>query len=100
MARIISLSHTLVSQVTGLQPEDEEGDFRALVDTTTRSLDYNVKAAPSSSMNDITKLLHGSVFSPFPAFIADRGPLAVVLKGRGSTHKSLGLMPLNNLSLY
>jgi hypothetical protein len=62
MSRIISLSHTLVSQITGLQPEDEDGEFRALVDVVKRSLDYNVKAAPSSSMNDITKQLHGSVF--------------------------------------
>ena len=62
MSRIISLSHTLVSQATGLQPEDEDGEFRALVDVVKRSLDYNVKAAPSSSMNDVTKQLHGSVF--------------------------------------
>lgn len=62
MSRIISLSHTLVSHMTGLQPEDEDGEFRALVDVVKRSLDYNVKAAPSSSMNDITKQLHGSVF--------------------------------------
>jgi len=64
MSRIISLSHTLVSQITALQPEDEDGEFRALVDVVKRSLDYNVKAAPSSSMNDITKQLHGCVF-PF-----------------------------------
>jgi len=62
MSRIISLSHTLVSQITGLQPEDKDGEFRALVDVVKRSLDYNVKAAPSSSMNDVTKQLHGSVF--------------------------------------
>ena len=62
MSRIISLSHTLVSQITSLQPEDDGREFRALVDVVTRSLDYNVKAAPSSSMNDITKQLHGSVF--------------------------------------
>jgi hypothetical protein len=62
MSRIISLSHTLVSQTTSLQPEDDDGEFRALVDVVTRSLDYNVKAAPSSSMNDVTKQLHGSVF--------------------------------------
>jgi hypothetical protein len=61
LSRIITLSHTLVSQITGLQPEDEDGDFRALVDFTIRSFDYNAKAAPSSSMNDIAKLLHGSV---------------------------------------
>jgi hypothetical protein len=62
MSRIISLSHTLVSQMTSLQSEDDDGEFRALVDVVTRSLDYNVKAAPSSSMNDVTKQLHGSVF--------------------------------------
>ncbi|KAH9999974.1 hypothetical protein BJV77DRAFT_975603, partial [Russula vinacea] len=59
MSRIISLCHTLVSQLTGLQPEDEDGEFRALADIVIRSLDYNTKAAPSSSMNDITKQLHG-----------------------------------------
>jgi hypothetical protein len=64
MSRIISLSHTLISQITNLQPEDDDGEFRALVDVVTRSLDYNVKAAPSSSMNDVTKQLHGSVL-PF-----------------------------------
>ena len=67
MSRVISLSHTLVSQITGLQPEDE-GDFRALVDFTIRSFDYNAKAAPSSSMNDIAKLLHGSVLPLSSAF--------------------------------
>ena len=97
MSRIISLSHTLVSQITKLQPEDEEGDFRALVDFTTKSLDYNVKAAPSSSMNDITKLLHGSVSSSCAPLIVDPG--LVVPKGHESTHKSLGLMPLSILSL-
>jgi hypothetical protein len=61
MSRIINLSHTLVSQITGLQPEDEDGEFRALVDVVKRSLDYNVKAAPSSSMNDVTKQLDGYV---------------------------------------
>jgi hypothetical protein len=60
MSRVISLGHTLVSHITGLQPED--GEFRALVDVVKRSLDYNAKAAPSSSMNDVTKQLHGSVF--------------------------------------
>lgn len=64
MSRIISLSHTLISQITNLQPEDDGGEFRALVDVVTRCLDYNVKAAPSSSMNDVTKQLHGSVL-PF-----------------------------------
>jgi hypothetical protein len=61
MSRIITLCHTLVSQLTGLQPEDEDGEFRALADIVIRSLDYNTKAAPSSSMNDITKQLNGSV---------------------------------------
>lgn len=61
MSRTISLCHTLVPQVTGLRPEDEDGDFRALVEIAMRSLDYNAKAAPSSSMNDIAKQLHGSV---------------------------------------
>ena len=61
MSRITSLCHTLVSQITGLQPEDEESDFRAWADIVIRSLDYNAKAAPSCSMNDITKQLHGSV---------------------------------------
>ncbi len=98
MSRVISLCHTLVSQITRLQPEDEEGDFRALVDMTTRSLDYNAKAAPSSSMNDIAKLLHGSVFPPCPPLVTDLG--LVVPKGHGSTHRSLGLMPSSILSLY
>ena len=62
MSRAISLSHTLVSQITGLQPEDDDGEVRVLVDMVKRSFDYNAKAAPSSSMNDITKQLHGSVF--------------------------------------
>ena len=97
MSRIISLSHTLVSQITNLQPEDEEGDFRALVDFTTKSLDYNVKAAPSSSMNDITTLLHGSVSLSCAPVVADPGP--VVPNGHESTHRSLGLMPLSILSL-
>lgn len=61
MSCVISLSPTLVSQITGLQPEDEDGEFRAWVDVVKRSLDFNVKAAPSSSMNDVTKQLHGSV---------------------------------------
>jgi hypothetical protein len=68
MTRVISLCHTLVSQVTGLQPEGEGGDFRALVEIVMRSLDYNTKAAPSSSMNDITKQLHGSVLPQYPPF--------------------------------
>ncbi|KAI9513296.1 Spc98 family-domain-containing protein [Russula earlei] len=59
MSRVISLSHTLVSQITGLQPNDEEDDFLALVDIVVRGLDYNTKAAPSSSMNDIAKQLRG-----------------------------------------
>lgn len=61
MSRVISLCNTLVSQVTGLRPDDEDGDFRALVEIVTRCLDYNAKAAPSSSMDDIAKQLHGSV---------------------------------------
>ena len=97
MTRVISLSHTLVSQITNLQPEDGEGDFRALVDFTTKSLDYNVKAAPSSSMNDITKLLHGSVSLSCPPLVADPG--LVVPKGHESTHRSLGLMLLSILCL-
>jgi hypothetical protein len=100
MTRIISLSHTLVSQMTGLPPEDEEGDFRALVDFTIRSLDYNTKAAPSSSMNDIAKLLHGSVSPPRRPLPVVPDPGLVVSKGRGSIHRSLGLMPLNMLSPY
>ena len=61
ISRLISSSHSLVSQVTGLNPGDDEGVFRALVDVVTRSLDYNVKAAPSSSMSDIAKLVNGFV---------------------------------------
>ena len=97
MSRVISLSHTLVSQITDLQPDDEEGAFRALVDFTTKSLDYNVKAAPSSSMNDITKLLHGSVSLSCALLVADPG--LVVPKGHESTHRSLGPMPLRIFSL-
>ncbi|KAH9179589.1 Spc98 family-domain-containing protein [Lactarius sanguifluus] len=48
-----------ISQVTGLKPDDDEGVFRAMVDMVTRSLDYNAKAAPSSSMSDISKLVNG-----------------------------------------
>jgi hypothetical protein len=59
----MSLGHTLVSQVTGLHPDDDRGDFRSMLDVVKRSVDYNAKAAPSSSMNDITKQLHGSVSS-------------------------------------
>jgi hypothetical protein len=66
MTRVISLCHTLVSQVTGLQPEDEGGEFRGLAEIVIRNLDYNTKAAPSSSMNDITKQLHGSVLPHYP----------------------------------
>ncbi len=62
ITRLISSSHSLVSQVTGLNPDDDESVFRAMVDTVTRSLDYNVKAAPSSSMSDIAKLINGFVF--------------------------------------
>jgi hypothetical protein len=97
MPRIISLSYTLVSQITNLQPEDGEDDFRALVDFTTKSLDYNVKAAPSAGMNDITKLLYGSVSLSCAPLIADLG--LVVPKGHESTHRSLGLMPLSILCL-
>ncbi|KAH9060930.1 Spc98 family-domain-containing protein [Lactarius vividus] len=59
ISRLISSSHSLVSQVTGLKPNDDEGVFRAMVDMVTRSLDYNAKAAPSSSMSDISKLVNG-----------------------------------------
>ncbi|KAH9002214.1 Spc98 family-domain-containing protein [Lactarius hatsudake] len=59
ISRLISSSHSLVSQVTGLKPDDDEGVFRAMVDMVTRSLDYNAKAAPSSSMSDISKLVNG-----------------------------------------
>lgn len=62
ISRLISSSHSLVTQVTGLNPDDDEGVFRAMVDIVTRSLDYNVKAAPSSSMSDIAKLINGFVF--------------------------------------
>lgn len=83
MTRIISLSHTLVSQLTSLQPEDDGSEFRALVDVVTRSLDYNVKAAPSSSMNDVTKQLHGSVF-PFNLLLATE--LVVQSYRKGANH--------------
>ncbi|KAF8272093.1 Spc98 family-domain-containing protein [Lactarius quietus] len=59
ISRLMSTSHSLVSQVTGLNPDDDENVFRATVDMVTRSLDYNVKAAPSSSMSDIAKLVNG-----------------------------------------
>ena len=62
ISRLISSSHSLVSQVTGLNADDDESVFRATVDMVTRSLDYNVKAAPSSSMSDIAKLVNGFVF--------------------------------------
>ncbi|KAI9447935.1 hypothetical protein H4582DRAFT_2124148 [Lactarius indigo] len=61
ISRLISSSQSLVSQVTGLKPDDNEAAFRAMVDMVTRGLDYNVKAAPSSSMGDIAKLVHGRV---------------------------------------
>lgn len=61
ISRLISSSHSLVTQVTGLNPDADEGVFRAMVDIVTRSLDYNVKAAPSSSMSDISKLVNGFV---------------------------------------
>jgi hypothetical protein len=63
MSRIMSLGHTLVTQVAGLHPDDDRGDFRSMLDVVKRSADYNAKAAPSSSMNDIAKQLHGSVSS-------------------------------------
>jgi gamma-tubulin complex component 5 len=81
ISRIIPLCHALVSQVTGLQPQDEEGDFRALVDVVIRSLDYHAKAAPSSSMNDIVKQLHGSVSTYSLPVVAE--PDLVVLKEHG-----------------
>ena len=62
ISRLISSSHSLVSQVTGLNADDDGGAFRATVDMVTRSLDYNVKAAPSSSMSDIAKLVNGFAF--------------------------------------
>ncbi|KAH9077070.1 Spc98 family-domain-containing protein [Lactarius deliciosus] len=49
----------LISSITDLKPDDDEGVFRAMVDMVTRSLDYNAKAAPSSSMSDISKLVNG-----------------------------------------
>lgn len=61
VSRLISSSQSLVSQVTGLNPDNDEGVFRAMVDMVTRSLDYNVKAAPSSGMSDIAKLVNGFV---------------------------------------
>jgi hypothetical protein len=62
ISRLMSSSHSLVSQVTGLNPDDDEDAFRTTVDMVTRNLDYNVKAAPSSSMSDIAKLVNGFVF--------------------------------------
>ena len=88
MSRIISLSHTLVSQITSLQPEDDDGEFRALVDVVTRSLDYNVKAAPSSSMNDVTKQLHGSVFPLYFSLATE--PLQSYRKGANHRTGLLG----------
>jgi gamma-tubulin complex component 5 len=98
MSRVISLSHTLVSQVTGLQPEDEEDGFRDSVDLVIKRLEYNAKAAPSSSMHDIAKQLHGSVFLSHIPLATELG--VVVSKGHGSTHRTLGLMPLSTLFLY
>ena len=98
MSRVISLSHTLVSQVTGLQSEDEEDEFRALMDIVIKSLEYNVKAAPSSSMHDIAKQLHGSVLLPRIPLATELG--VVVSKGHESTHRTLGLMPLSTAFLY
>ncbi|KAI0005111.1 Spc98 family-domain-containing protein [Russula compacta] len=46
-------------QMSRITSYDEESDFRAWADIVIRSLDYNAKAAPSCSMNDITKQLHG-----------------------------------------
>ncbi|KAI0307069.1 Spc98 family-domain-containing protein [Multifurca ochricompacta] len=60
MPRIISLGHTLISQITGLHPDREDGDFRTMMSMVTRSVDYNMKAAPSSSMSDIAKHAHGA----------------------------------------
>ncbi len=88
MSRVILLSHTLVSQITGLQPEDEDGEFRALVDVVTRSFDYNAKAAPSSSMNDIIKQLHGFVFPLYLLFASE--PVQSYRKGADQLTRSLG----------
>jgi hypothetical protein len=90
MSRIISLSHTLVSQMTGLQTEDDGGEFRALVDVVTRSLDYNVKAAPSSSMNDVTKQLHGSVFSLYLPLVTELVHWQSYRKGANQLTRLLG----------
>ncbi|KAI0268157.1 Spc98 family-domain-containing protein [Gloeopeniophorella convolvens] len=58
-SRLAVLSHTLVSQVTHIDPNDDEEEYRDLTEMVSRGTDYNAKAAPSSSMRDISKLIHG-----------------------------------------
>jgi hypothetical protein len=98
MSRIISLGHTLVSQVTNLHPNDDQGDFRSMLDAVMRCVDYNTKAAPSNSMSDITKQLHGSV-TDLALLLSTTDWVVVVLKEHGSARKTRGQMLLTLLSL-
>ncbi|KAA1466534.1 hypothetical protein DENSPDRAFT_846943 [Dentipellis sp. KUC8613] len=59
--RLLPSIQTLVTQVSGISAENDEEEFRAVVESVSRSLDYKAKAAPSSNLDDIEKQFKGLV---------------------------------------
>ncbi|KAI0068599.1 hypothetical protein BV25DRAFT_11798 [Artomyces pyxidatus] len=57
--RLLSYSQTLVAQVSGLSPDDDEETFRTAVDVVSKALEHPNKGAPSSSLDSIDKQIQG-----------------------------------------
>ncbi|KAI0053720.1 hypothetical protein FA95DRAFT_1508286 [Auriscalpium vulgare] len=58
-SRIQALSQTLVTQVTGLSPENDEDNFRTAAEYVSKTIEHPHKASPSASLDAVEKHLHG-----------------------------------------
>ncbi|THH14297.1 hypothetical protein EW146_g6007 [Bondarzewia mesenterica] len=58
-SRLAPLSQKLVTQVTGLSEDNDEGKFRTSVEFVSKSLEYGAKSAPSTDMRSIDGHVRG-----------------------------------------
>lgn len=58
-SRLLPLSQTLVTQVTGLTPDGDEDKFRTSVEYVTKSLEHATKGAASIDMAVMDRQIAG-----------------------------------------
>ncbi|KAH7887320.1 Spc98 family-domain-containing protein [Phlebopus sp. FC_14] len=57
--RLLPLCQNLVTQTTGLSPENDEDNFRTAVDFVSKNLEHATKAGPSIDVNVMERQLRG-----------------------------------------